>query len=105
MEGCRPWRDGGEREREARAWVGEQGQMVTRKAIQSGIGKIEANGCGCETVPLPVYPEGEWERGREKGRGRRTSAETGSNATVCRDARLLSRIIARLVSRVREATS
>lgn len=29
--------------------------MVTRKAIQSGIGKIEANSCGCKTVPLPVY--------------------------------------------------
>lgn len=29
--------------------------MVSRKAIQSGIGKIEATRCGDEAVLLPVY--------------------------------------------------
>lgn len=52
--------------------------MVTRKAIQSEIGKIEANRCGDETVPLPVYGK------RKRNREAATAMETGSNApTVC----------------------
>lgn len=75
--------------------------MVSRKAIQSGIGKIEATRCGDEAVLLPVY---------EKRKTNREVDGDGGDGDwqrrqVCRGARLLSRIIARLVSRLREAVS
>ena len=84
--------------------------MVTRKAIQSGIGKIEANAVAAARPFHYRFAK------RGKGIGREADDVAAMAAVVAgdwrqchglprRDTRLLSRIIARLVSRLREATS
>lgn len=74
----RPRTDDPVGEQEARGR--KRGQMATRKAIQSGIGKIEANRCGCASVPLPVY--GKRKRNRELDGGSGGSGDGGSRRLV-----------------------